>query len=63
MAKKPETIEEWQKLHYEVEKEYVQRILKSPKGSDERKRLFEEGYTKVIGDIIEKYAPGKGGTD
>jgi len=58
----PRNINEWREYHYRVEKEYAAKIMASPKGSAEREMLFEEGYNKVLGDIIAQYDPGGGGT-
>lgn len=49
-------LREYHRHHYEVEKHFAEKILDSPKGSVERRRLFHEGYSKVIG-IIEEYNP------
>lgn len=49
-------LREYRRHHYEVEKLFAQRILDSPKGSIERRRLFREGYSKVI-SIMEEYNP------
>ncbi len=58
----PKDIRSWQKYQYETEKRYAERIVASPKGSLERKQVFEEAYSKVISEIIEKYNPGGGET-
>ena len=58
----PTTFQEWRLRHYQVEKEYARRILETPKGSDERRQVFRQAYSDVIGNIIEKYNPGGGET-
>jgi 2-polyprenyl-3-methyl-5-hydroxy-6-metoxy-1,4-benzoquinol methylase len=62
MGRQPRTLQDWRKYHYEVEKDYASRIVLSPKGSEERKKLIEEAYSRVIGDIIERYDPEGGET-
>jgi 2-polyprenyl-3-methyl-5-hydroxy-6-metoxy-1,4-benzoquinol methylase len=62
MNKVPKSVRDWQRYQYEVEKDYAKRIISSPKDSNDCKKLFEEAYRKVIGEIIEKYNPGGGGT-
>jgi 2-polyprenyl-3-methyl-5-hydroxy-6-metoxy-1,4-benzoquinol methylase len=47
--------------HYAVERGYAQQILASPKGSQERMRLFAEGYDAIT-HIINEYSPGGGET-
>jgi SAM-dependent methyltransferase len=47
--------------HYAVEHGYAQQILASPKGSQERMRLFADGYD-TISRIIDEYSPGAGET-
>ena len=39
------------------------RYLETPKGSDERRQLFQHAYSDVIGNIIESYNPGGGETN
>ena len=51
------SLKEWQKYHYEVEKDYAKRILLTQKNSDERAALFKEAYNQLA-NIIEKYNPG-----
>jgi 2-polyprenyl-3-methyl-5-hydroxy-6-metoxy-1,4-benzoquinol methylase len=58
----PTTFQEWRLHHYQIEKEYARRILETPKGSDERRRVFRQAYSDVIGNIIEQYNPGGGET-
>lgn len=58
----PTTFQEWRLHHYQVEREYARRILETPKGSDERRQVFRQAYSDVIGNIIEKYNPGGGET-
>jgi 2-polyprenyl-3-methyl-5-hydroxy-6-metoxy-1,4-benzoquinol methylase len=59
----PATFEQWRQRHYEIEKQYAGRILKTPKGSEERRQLFQQAYSDVIGNIIERYDPGGGETN
>jgi len=59
----PTTFEEWRRHHYEIEKQYARQILEAPKGSGERRRLFQQAYSDVIGNIIEIYNPGGGETN
>jgi 2-polyprenyl-3-methyl-5-hydroxy-6-metoxy-1,4-benzoquinol methylase len=63
MNGKPTTFEEWRRHHYEIEKDYARQILETPKGSDERRELFQQAYSDVIGNIIHCYDPGGAGTD
>jgi 2-polyprenyl-3-methyl-5-hydroxy-6-metoxy-1,4-benzoquinol methylase len=58
----PTTPAQWQRHHFEVEREFARRLLLTPKASVERHRLFEEAYSTVIGEIIERYSPGGGET-
>jgi 2-polyprenyl-3-methyl-5-hydroxy-6-metoxy-1,4-benzoquinol methylase len=58
----PTTFQEWRRHHYQVEKEYARRILETAKGSDERRQVFRQAYSDVIGNIIEQYNPGGGET-
>ena len=60
---RPTTFQEWRQHHYETEKQYARQILETPKGSEERRRLFQQAYSDVIGNIIENYDPGAGETD
>ena len=41
------SLEEWRRQHYELEKNYAQKILASPKGSAERTELFRAGYAAI----------------
>ena len=59
----PTTFQEWRQHHYEIEKQYARQILETPKGSDERRQLFQQAYSDVIGNIIENYDPGGGETN
>jgi 2-polyprenyl-3-methyl-5-hydroxy-6-metoxy-1,4-benzoquinol methylase len=59
----PTTFQEWRQHHYETERQYARQILESPKGSDERRQLFQQAYSDVIGNIIENYDPGGGETN
>ncbi len=63
MNGKPTTFEEWRRHHYEIEKDYARQILETPKGSNERRELFQQAYSDVIGNIIHCYDPGGAGTD
>lgn len=58
----PQNLKQWRRLHFEIEKNYAQRIMNAPAGSTKRQKLFLEGYDKVINEIINKYNPGGGGT-
>lgn len=60
MQNQPTTFSEWQRYHYEFEKEYAKKVNASLKGSHERNQIFEDSYTKIIGDIIEQYNPSGG---
>jgi 2-polyprenyl-3-methyl-5-hydroxy-6-metoxy-1,4-benzoquinol methylase len=57
------TFQEWRRRHYDVEKDYARRILQTPKGSEERRKLFTLAYSDVIGNIIQAYDPGGGETN
>jgi 2-polyprenyl-3-methyl-5-hydroxy-6-metoxy-1,4-benzoquinol methylase len=59
----PTTFEEWRQHHYEIEKKYARQILETPKGSDQRRQVFQQAYSDVIGNIIENYNPGGGETN
>lgn len=59
----PTTFQEWRLHHYETEKQYARQILETPKGSEERRVLFQQAYSDVIGNIIEQYQPGGGETN
>jgi 2-polyprenyl-3-methyl-5-hydroxy-6-metoxy-1,4-benzoquinol methylase len=61
--REPTTFQEWLQRHYEVEKQYARQILETPKGSDERRQVFQHAYSDVIGNIIENYNPGGGETN
>lgn len=63
MDREPQTVREWQQHHYEVEADYARCMLQSPKDSPERRDLFQEAYTTVIGDIIERCNPGGASSD
>ena len=58
----PTTFQEWRQHHYKIEKQYARQILETPKGSDERRQVFQQAYSDVIGNIIEVYDPGGGET-
>jgi 2-polyprenyl-3-methyl-5-hydroxy-6-metoxy-1,4-benzoquinol methylase len=58
----PTTFQEWRQRHYEIERRYARQILETPKGSDERRHVFQRAYSDVIGNIIEVYDPGCGET-
>jgi len=62
-AGKPSTYQEWRQHHYEIERQYARQILETPKGSVERRLLFQHAYSDVIGNIIERYEPGGGETN
>jgi 2-polyprenyl-3-methyl-5-hydroxy-6-metoxy-1,4-benzoquinol methylase len=62
MSKELTTLQQWRRHHFEVEKEYARRIVATPKESEERRRLIQEAYDRVVGDIIEKYDPSGGET-
>jgi 2-polyprenyl-3-methyl-5-hydroxy-6-metoxy-1,4-benzoquinol methylase len=62
-SRQPATLQEWRRHHYEIEKQYARQIRETPKGSDERRQLFQEAYSDVIGNIIDKYDPGGGETN
>jgi len=49
--------QEWQKYHYQIEKEYANRILLSPPNSEIRLKLMKEGYDKIK-EITDQYSPG-----
>jgi 2-polyprenyl-3-methyl-5-hydroxy-6-metoxy-1,4-benzoquinol methylase len=53
---------DWMKYHYEVEQDYAQKILSSPKNSEYRSQLFAEGYD-AIAKIMNEYDPNGGETD
>lgn len=59
----PTTFQEWRQHHYEVEKQYARQILETPKGSERRRQLFQQAYSDVIGNIIQRYDPGGGETN
>ena len=61
MNTSPTDFREWQRFHYEIEKDYARKILLSPKNSKEREQLINEAYNRIR-DIIEQYDPGGGET-
>ena len=51
------TLQEWQKYHYRIEKDYAKKILLSPPHSEIRSKLLREGYDKIK-EITDQYSQG-----
>ena len=58
----PQTFREWQAYQFLAESYYARMILSAPKGSVQRTSVTKQGYQEVIGNIIERYNPGGGGS-
>lgn len=61
MKDQPTGRNNWLRHHYQVESDYAQRILASPKHSGEREQLLREAYNEIT-RIIAGYNPGGGET-
>ena len=49
------SLQEWRRQHYELEKNYAQKILASPKGSAERTELFRAGYAAIYNSAAQQH--------